>query len=422
MSQAVLHATPGDAPGASILGRTPSEWLVSFPTIVLLLLVLVISTGELIHGRLLAGGETLFGDPAKHVQYYALRADPVKPTCNAHINVDEEVQKRVAAQASQPKDALDDIFASNVGPTADQLRRSLTDSLAECQFKHDFYNRAAEHITPGVVAYRTLETSFFGLFRFGAEHRSMILLLLMGVVILASTVEYEHIGLVPVRNRRDYLVQSWTTLLAGGFMLWSALSYYQISSAAGVEMERPEHQQAWIVMFAAMVVVSVWQLFNQPKHAPDVPDGSWNRALQSAPIGGTLAIWAGVYFALHNHPSGLAIYINTLMEVPNLPLQLALFIWGGRSVHEPAAPLEALARSADLPDPDGCGHSHGLHGWLGGLRDGRWRDHLSRDPGGGRLQPVRPGRHSHVGLAGRGAQPQPAGGGHRGREQGSDQL
>ncbi|HET6787069.1 MAG TPA: TRAP transporter large permease subunit, partial [Aquabacterium sp.] len=55
----------------------------------------------------------------------------------------------------------------------------------------------------------------------------------------------------------------------------------------------------------------------------------WSHALQSAPLAGTMAIFAGVYFALKGHPSGLAIYINTLMEVPGLPLQLALFIWGG---------------------------------------------------------------------------------------------
>ncbi len=329
MSHAAVQAAPGEAPSATFLGRTPSEWIVSFPTIILLLLVLVISTGELIHGRLLAGGETLFGDPAKKVQYYALRADPVKPTCDANINVDAEVQKRVAAQASKPKDALDDIFSADTGPTADQLRRSLVDSLAECRFKHDFYNRAAEHITPGVVAYRTLETSFFGLFRFGAENRSMILLLLMGVVILAATAKYEHIGLVPVRTRRDHLMQSLTTLGAGSFLLWSAVSYYQISSAAGVEMERPEHQQAWIVMFAGMVLLSLWQLFNQPKFGPEVEKGSWLRASQTSPLAGGMAIFAGVYFALKGHPSGLAIYVNTLMEVPNLPLQLALFIWGG---------------------------------------------------------------------------------------------
>ena len=329
MSHAAVQAAPGQAPATTFLGRTPSEWIVSFPTIILLLLVLVISTGELIHGRLLAGGETLFGDPAKKVQYYALRADPVKPSCDLNINIDQEVQKRLAAQASAPKDALDDIFSADAGPNADQLRRSLTDSQAECQFKHDFYNRAAEHITPSVVAYRTLETSFFGLFRFGAENRSMILLLLMGVVILAATAKYEHIGLVPVRTRRDHLVQALTTLGAGGFMLWSAVSYYQISAAAGVEMERPEHQQAWIVMFAGMVLLSLWQLFNQPKFGPDVEKGSWLRASQTAPLAGTMAIFAGVYFALKGHPSGLAIYVNTLMEVPNLPLQLALFIWGG---------------------------------------------------------------------------------------------
>jgi TRAP-type C4-dicarboxylate transport system permease large subunit len=329
MSHATNHMDDAENAGVKLLGRTLSEWLVSLPTIAMLLLVLVISTGELIHGRLLAVGESMFGDPAKQVQYYALRADPVKPTCDANIDIEAEVVRRSAAAPAASKDDIDDLFESSSGPTPEQIRRSLVDNVAECKFRHDFYNRAAEHITPTVVAYRTLETSFFVLFRFGAENRSMILLILMGVVILAATQKYDHIGLVPIRNRRDYLVQSLTTLGAGGFLLWSAVSYYQISLDAGVAMERPEHQLAWIVMFGAMVLLSLWQLFNQPKHAPDVPNGSWARASQSAPLAGNMAIFAGIYFALKGHPSGLAIYVNTLMEVPALPLQLALFIWGG---------------------------------------------------------------------------------------------
>ncbi len=329
MSEATLQAAHGEADGVKFLGRTTSEWLVSLPTIAMLLLVLVISTGELIHGRLLAGGEALFGDPSKQVQYYALRADPVKPSCDANINIDAEVQRRMAEQAAKPKDALDDLLGTSSGPTEAQIRQSLTDSIAECQFKHDFYNRAAEHITPAVVAYRTLETSFFGLFRFGAENRSMILLILMGVVILAATAKYEHIGLVPIRTRRDHTMQALTTLGAGGFLLWSAVSYYQISLNAGVAMERPEHQQAWIVMFAALTLLSLWQLVRPPKFGPEVEKGTWTRASYSAPLAGNMAIGAGLYFAAKGHPSGLAIYVNTLMEVPALPLQLALFIWGG---------------------------------------------------------------------------------------------
>ncbi len=322
-------APPPRQAGFNLLGRTPMEWLVSLPTIVLLMLVLVISTGELIHGRLLAGGEALFGNPAKQLQYFALRADPEMPTCSLNVDIEREVTLRMAAQGTAPKDAIDDIFGAETAPTADDLRRSLTDGLAECRFKHEFYERALANITPAVIAYRTLETSFFGLFRFGAEHRSMILLMLMGVVILAATLEYEHIGLVPVRTRRDHTMQSLTTLGAGGFMLWSAVSYFQIAQGAGVAVENPQHHYAWIVVFTLMVLLSLWQLVKPPAYEASVPVGTWGRALQSAPIAGNMAIMAGVYFALHGHPSGLAIYINTLMELPNLPLQLALFIWGG---------------------------------------------------------------------------------------------
>ncbi|WP_339936004.1 MltA domain-containing protein, partial [Undibacterium luofuense] len=60
-----------------------------------------------------------------------------------------------------------------------------------------------------------------------------------------------------------------------------------------------------------------------------VPLGTWTHALQAMPLAGTMAMGVGLYFGLHGHPGGLAIYINTLMELPSLPLQLALFIWGG---------------------------------------------------------------------------------------------
>ncbi len=320
------HA-PSDDAGWKFLNRTATEWFVSLPTIVMLLLVLVISTGELVHGRLLATGEAMFGDKSQGIQYYALRADPVRPDCNPNMDIEAELA-RITAAKPKSNDAVDNLFEEEAVDPA-KVRNSLTTSLAECKEKHAWFEKSKAFVTPGVKAFRTVETSFFGLFRFGTEHRSMILLILMGVVILATTVEYEHIGLVPVRYKRDYIVQSLTTLGAGAVMLYSSVSYYMISGSAGVEMERPEHQIAWTVMFAAMTLVSLWQLFKQPKHGPEVEQGSWVHALESAPIGGTLAIWAGVYFLLHGHPSGLAIYINTLMEVPTIPLQLALFIWGG---------------------------------------------------------------------------------------------
>jgi len=321
------HDEPTQA-AFKIFGRTLSEWCVSLPTITMLLLVLVISTGELVHGRLLAAGEAMFGNPAKHVQYYSLRADLETPACNPNPDIEAELRRMEAESNQTGGDAIDDLFG-NTEFDENKARQSLKGSIADCEFKHELVRLNQENVTTGVRVFRTIETAFFGLFRFGAENRSMILLILMGVVIVASTIEYEHIGLVPLRNRRDYTMQSLTTLAAGGFMLWSSVNYIQIASNTGIPMENPEHQYAWSIMFLAMIVVSLWQLARPPKLPDDMPVGSWAHALQSAPIGGTLAIIAGVYFFMHDHPSGLAIYINTLMETPSLPLQLALFIWGG---------------------------------------------------------------------------------------------
>jgi len=304
------------------------QWLVGLPTISLLLLVLVIGTGEMIHGQLLKLGETMFGDKTDHVQYFMLRADPVQPDCNLQMNIDTEVERAVAA-ANAHKDAdLDDLFgARTVDP--EKVRASLTESLAECRYKHQIYEQAVKHITPAVIAYRTLETSFFGLFQFGTDNRPMILLLLMGITILATTLEYDHIALVPARYAMDYKVQAWTMLAAAAFSLWSCVRYYQISLGSGIELENPSIHYAWIAMFATLLLLTLWQVFNPHEARDKSQPGTITHALKTMPLAGTMTIFAGVYFFLKDHPSGLSIYINALMDFPMIPLQLALFIWAG---------------------------------------------------------------------------------------------
>ena len=105
-AETTLHAPPR----FSLFGRKPSEWLVGLPTITLLLLVLVIGTGEMLHGQLLRMGESMFGDKDNGVQYFMLRADPEKPACNPSLNVDAEVARQIAADQRSTGDALDDLF------------------------------------------------------------------------------------------------------------------------------------------------------------------------------------------------------------------------------------------------------------------------------------------------------------------------
>ncbi len=309
--------------------RTLSDWCVGLPTITMLLLVLVIGTGEMIHGQLLRFGESVFGDKANHVQYFMLRAEPVRPGCDANMNIDAEAGRRLAVQpAGGSVDMIDSLFADEtVDPEA--LRQSLRDTLTQCQERHAWYQRVTSHNTWAVQAYRTVETSFFGLFRFGSENRPMILLLLMGFTILATTVGYHHISLVAPRYGRDYKVQAWTILIASGIALHSSISYYQISVDSGVAVEDPLIHFAWMLLFGSLLVASAWQCLRPHKPAEGLGDGSWGHALKTIPLGGLMTITSGHYFWEQGHPSGLAIYIDALMEFPNLWLQLALFIWGG---------------------------------------------------------------------------------------------
>ncbi|RZL08715.1 MAG: TRAP transporter large permease subunit [Rubrivivax sp.] len=314
------------APARRFMGRTGTEWLVALPTITLLLLVLVISTGEMVHGQLLRLGENVFGDKSQQIQYYMLRADMPAPTCDANMDVEAEVARRTAKPAAQSDDPLDNLLEADE-QNVEALRRSLTTTLAECKERHEWHDRAAAHTTPVVKFYRTVETSFYGLFRFGTENRPMILLLLMAVTIAATTLTYEHLSLVPARYAKDFQMQAWLMLASSGFLLWSSVSYYNILSNSGIPVEDPNHHYAWMVFFSLMVLIGLYQVV-RPRKDHEGP-GTWNHAMKASPLAASMTIFAGAYFWLHNHPSGLAIYVNTLMEFPMLPLQLALFIWGG---------------------------------------------------------------------------------------------
>ena len=160
--------TPTSRP---LMGRTALEWFSTLPVFIMLILTLVIGTGEMVHGQLLKLGESLFGNPETQVQYFMLRAEPVKPECNPSIDIDAEVQRQSAAPA-QGGDDIDNLFGDTA--TANDpavLRKSIEQAQAICQAKHSLYERVLALQTPQVQMYRTIETSFFGLFQIGTENR-----------------------------------------------------------------------------------------------------------------------------------------------------------------------------------------------------------------------------------------------------------
>ena len=307
--------------------RSAAEWLVSLPTLMLLLLVLLIGTGELVHSRFLQIGQALFGDQIDQVQYYALRNEARVPDCNPRLDIEAEV-RRWQAQSRSPTqgDTIDQLMAPTV-VSDEALRQSLQAALAQCQDKHRQYQQLLDSTTDEVRLFRSVEQGFFALFHFGTEHRTMIVLLLMAITLLITCVSYQHISLVSPRFQRDYRVQSGSTLLASAMLLWSSLRYLQISSDSGVPIEQPEQHMAWVGLFSAMLVISAWQFRVPPRLSATQGLGTWSQALRTVPLGSLMTMLAGSYYFIKGHPSGLAIYVSSLTEIPSLTLHLALFIW-----------------------------------------------------------------------------------------------
>jgi TRAP-type C4-dicarboxylate transport system permease large subunit len=315
-----------------LLGRTLSEWFSSLPVFALLLLTLVIGTGEMVHGQLLKFGESMFGDKTSQVQYFMLRAEPSKPECALVADIDAEVAKLTASRASAASstggDDIDDMFGGGQQKTDPvMLRKSIEQANGICQLKHDMYTRIVQHQTPQVKAYRMLETSFFSLFELGTSNRSLILLIMVTITAITTTLGFHHIGIRPAHFTKDYFLTSITQAVGSGLLLYSCVKYYLILKDSGVPVEHPLLHYLWMGLFATILLINLKRVI-LPVKSPH-GEGTWGAALLAVPLFAVMAINTGIYFLLHNHPAGLAIYINQLMELPNIFMNLGLFIWSG---------------------------------------------------------------------------------------------
>lgn len=85
-----------------------------------------------------------------------LRAEPEKPTCDRHPNIEAQVKEQMKANAS-------DDFASFFGAASESdVRASLLAAQQQCDEKYQFYDKAIAYMDahPSIRTYRTIETSF----------------------------------------------------------------------------------------------------------------------------------------------------------------------------------------------------------------------------------------------------------------------
>ncbi|MCC2638339.1 MAG: transporter [Moraxellaceae bacterium] len=315
----------GNKQGPKLLGRSPTEWLLSLPIFALLLLTLIIGTGEYFHGQMLRMGENLFGDQKAGVQYFMMRADMEKPDCDATPDIEAAVALEMTAGGAGG-DAIDALFADEP-KDPEAIKSSILKAAELCKEKHEMYAKIAKHTTPTVKAYRAVETSFFGIFKFGTENRPLLLLLMVLLASINTTLGEHHIALRPPKSRVDFRVYSIAMTVANALLTFSSVMYLKMQMDSGIPIDKPFLYYIWIGMFGLLTLISAEQVLFMPKRAQQ--GGSIGLALLSIPLYAWMSLMGGIYFLSQKHFSAQAIYLNQMVELSGIFLNLALFIWAG---------------------------------------------------------------------------------------------
>ena len=312
--------------GLGLLSHIWTEWISTFVILFLLLMTLVIGTGEMIHGQLLRMGERLYGDPDTGMQYSFLRAEPEKPTCDRNPNIDAQVQEQMKINAA-------DEFASMFGVASESdVRASLIAAQQQCDEKYQFYDKAMKHIeaNPSVRTYRKIETSFFGIFKLGTENRALFLVIMVVFAAISATLKAHHIGLRSPATKTDFRVYGIAMLLGNALLTSSVISQYKSVMNSGVPIT-PEMNVIyclWMILFGVLTLISLFQMIKPPVVTRE--GGNVGLALLSIPLYAYMAIITGVAFTFFmDYPMGQGIYLGQLVELSNIFLNLALFIWAG---------------------------------------------------------------------------------------------
>ncbi|WP_404365823.1 TRAP transporter large permease subunit [Marinobacter sp.] len=307
----------------SSIKRTGREWFSSLPACVLLLAVVIFSTSSDIHNQMLRGGEALWGG------YYKLRADPVAPSCDPN----RDLEQAVNAEMAKDSDPADDDMLGLLGAEDKdplEIRQSIEQSIQECRERHELYEESRERLTPAVRAYRAVELFIADLIAFGLESQRFILVILVMLCAATATLTRHHIAMRAMETRLDYTVSHALQTIANAMLLGSSAMFRHSTLEAGgadVSAERMLLHNLWIIGFAFLTLSSLYRLVRVPDDLK--PGGNLNKALLAVPLYTVMCLISGTYFGLIGHGAGIGIYLGTMMELADMFLNVALYVWVG---------------------------------------------------------------------------------------------
>jgi TRAP-type C4-dicarboxylate transport system permease large subunit len=301
--------------------RSFAEWFSSLPACILLFLVVLFSTSSDIHNQILQVGEHFWPG------YYKLRVDPVQPSCDPNINVEETLKLRIAQNQEDDGFGLDLFDAAPIDP--DLIRTSIENARLDCVNKVKSYEEVMGRITPSVEAFRSVELFVSELIGVGLVSQKFILVSIILLCAMTATMRRHHIAMRPVLHINDHYASGIAQIVANSILLVSSIAFQDLAHSDGTKIAPEESMlhNFWVYGLAVLLIVSIYNLFKVPKTLEK--GGSIGHALLSMPLYATMAIITAAFFFSQGHTSAIGIYLNKLMDLADMFLNVGLYVWVG---------------------------------------------------------------------------------------------
>lgn len=301
--------------------RTVYEWMAALPAFLILVFVVVLNTSSALHSQLLLLGEGIW------TGYFELRIDSPEPSCNRYMDVDTELQRLIAQAENAEVDEWDLLAPEPVNENV--LRQSLESSQQQCAVRYAKYEDSHSRVTPGVKVFRSIELGVASFGEFGIVAQRILLALLVLICGLTALFRRHHIALRPMQTVMDHRVAAGAQVVANTLLFYSLYSFKEVAFSSGIEVSTQHAilHNLWVIGFAALLSLSLYQFVFIPKNAK--PGGNIFKAGLSVPLYAQMCMIAGTYFILAGHSAGIGIYLNQMMELSQLFLNVGLYVWIG---------------------------------------------------------------------------------------------
>lgn len=305
----------------ALSSRSNTEWFSSLPACILLLLVVIFSTSSDIHNQILRVGEHYWPG------YYKLRADPVTPSCNPNVNVEEQLQQRLAASAEDDGLGLDLFDAEPVDP--ELIRTSILNAKADCQAKFTSYEETKSRITPSLESFRAVELFVSDAIGVGLVSQKFILVLMLLLCAMTATFARHHIAMRPVIYKLDHYFAGTAQVVGNGILLVSSYAFRDLAHSDGskVSADIALLHEVWVYGFGALLLVSIYNLIKVPDNLK--PGGSIGHASLAMPMYSVMLMITALFFFSGGHTAGIGIYLDKLLDLSDMFLNVGLFVWIG---------------------------------------------------------------------------------------------